>query len=258
MASLILVCPACQASYPVEAGLADAQGRHLLKAAVGLWPPELQPSVLAYLGLFTPSQRKLRLATLLRQVEAFVALVSAGTVTRHRETRNAPLAAWGDGLAEVLKLQEAGTLTLPLTGHGLLGEIVHRAAGQRQSQDAAAQRPLHPSHRLVSRPPDPLTPALPRAGGREQDSATLPSPPAGEGLGERGASPRDAQARQTGLHQVGALAQALKGRQTVAAALAARGVELKTPNLYQATATEPQSTLNPGLTAPDTSDNDHE
>lgn len=47
-------------------------------------------------------------------------------------------------------------------------------------------------------------------------------------------------------------------KQSVVEALAARGVELKTPNLYQPTATEPQPTLNPGLTAPDTSDKDHE
>jgi hypothetical protein len=47
-------------------------------------------------------------------------------------------------------------------------------------------------------------------------------------------------------------------KQAVVEALAARGVELKTPNLYQPTATDPQPTLNPGLTAPDTSDNDHE
>ncbi len=212
MASITLVCPVCQASYPVEAGLQDVASRQALLAAAHLWPVELQPGLLTYLGLFRPPQRALAWPKLARLLTELVELLRVGTVTRHRDTRPASLAQWAAGVTEILKLRDAGTLTLPLTGHGLLCEIVFRAAGQAQQRQAAADRPLHPSHRVLP-----------------------PSPPAGEGLGERGPSPRDSPTRQTGLHQVGALAQALKGR------LAA-----------------PQPTLNPGLTAPTTSDHDHE
>lgn len=234
MTSLTLVCPVCQSTFPAAAGLADRAHREGLHAALALWPAAVQPQVLSYLGLFKPAQRALSPARLSRVIADLVTLLQAGTVTRHRETRPAPLAAWGAGLAEVLKAQDGGTLTLPLANHALLCEIVHRLAGQRQSQDAAANRPLHPSHRPAPAPaPDPVP-------------------------GRAPAPARDAHTRQAGLRQVGALAQALKGRQAVVEALAARGVELKTPNLYQPTATDPQPTLNPGLTAPNTSDNDHE
>lgn len=218
MASLTLVCPVCQTAFPADAGLADLAARRAVQAAFGLWPAEISAYLVRYLGLFSPPQRALRLDKLARLVDELVGLVQAGTVTRHRDPRPAPLAAWGSGLAEVLKAHEAGSLTLPLTGHGLLCEIVHRAAGQAQQRQAAAERPLHPSHRVLSRPTDPLSPTLPRAGN--------------EPVGNSDRFARSPQARQAGLRQVGALAQALAGRAT--------------------------PLPNPGLTAPDTSDNHHE
>ncbi len=138
----LYVCPACQATWPAEAGLTDAHARAALKAALALWPAEVQPHLLRYLGL-----------------------VGAGVVTRHRDSRPAPLAAWGAGLGEVLALAEAGRLTLPLTGHGLLAEIVHRQAGQTQAQHAAAHRPLHPSHRPAA-VGDPATAPAAAGGGQ--------------------------------------------------------------------------------------------
>ncbi|MBP6583565.1 MAG: hypothetical protein KA204_08920 [Chromatiaceae bacterium] len=240
MTSLTLVCPVCQSTFPAAAGLADRAHREGLQAALALWPAELQPQVLGYLGLFKPAQRALSPARLARVLADLVALLQAGTVTRHRETRPAPLAAWGAGLAAVLKLQDGGTLTLPLTSHALLAEIVHRDAGQRQSQDAAAHRPLHPSHRPASRP--------------AADPSPSPAP-----TGERGSPPpRDSQARQAGLVQVGTLAQALKGRLPAPPPTLNPGltVPLSTPLNNETAPTQP--TLNPGLTAPDASDNDHE
>jgi hypothetical protein len=164
-ASLIMVCPACQATWPAEAGLTDAHARAALKAALALWPAEVQPHLLRYLGLFRPAQRALRWDALARRIEDLAALVGAGVVTRHRDSRPAPLAAWGAGLGEVLALAEAGRLTLPLTGHGLLAEIVHRQAGQTQAQHAAAHRPLHPSHRPAA-VGDPATAPAAAGGGQ--------------------------------------------------------------------------------------------
>lgn len=203
--SFTLICPVCQSAFPAAAGLADRAHREALHAALALWPVEVQPQVLSYLGLFKPAQRALSPARLSRVIADLVTLLQAGTVTRHGETRPAPLAVWGAGMADVLKSAEAGSLTLPLTSHALLAEIVYRASGQSQQRQAAAERPLHPSHR----------PAPPPASGRDPDT------------------------RAASLQQVGTLARALK----------VKGVMSKDFT--------PDPSLNPGQTAPHTSENDH-
>ena len=199
MTALQLVCPCCAATFPVEAGLTDLAARQALKAALDPWPAPLAPHLFAYLALFRPSKQGLRWPKLARVIDELATLVASGQVSRHHEARPAPVAAWGAGLAEVLRLHETGGLTLPLQGHGLLCEIVHRQAGQRQQQQDAASRPLHPSHRPATRPE---TPAVAHPSG----------PRAGDGAGGPGAAPRDPAARQAGLLQAGALAKALQGR----------------------------------------------
>ena len=198
MTALQLVCPCCAATFPVEAGLTDLAARQALKAALDPWPAPLAPHLFAYLALFRPSKQGLRWPKLARVIDELAALVASGQVSRHHEARPAPVAAWGAGLAEVLRLHETGGLTLPLQSHGLLCEIVHRQAGQRQQQVEAASRPLHPSHRPAPRP-----------------EVTGPDDPAGQSSALRareGSAPRDPAARQSGLRQAGALAKALQGR----------------------------------------------
>jgi hypothetical protein len=191
-----LVCPVCSAAFPVEAGLLDPTARTALVAAISLWPTPVRGHAMRYLALHAPKARKIQMEKLARLLEEFAALVSAGTVTRNRETRPAPLAAWGAGLAEVLKSADAGTLDLPLNGHGLLAEIVFRAAGRAQAAVARETAPLHPSHRPAQ---------LPAAPG-----LTAPAP--AEPVVESGW----ADAKRRGMQQVGALAEALKARSTPA------------------------------------------
>lgn len=143
---LHLICPACSSSWPAEAGLQDAEARRACAAAMEL-PASLASLVLPYLGLHAPEKKRLAWPKFTRLVTELVAMVNSGEVTRQRETRPAPLSAWADGLAEVMSMRDAGKLILPLDGHGLLCEIVHRRASQTQRQVEAATRPLHPSHR---------------------------------------------------------------------------------------------------------------
>jgi hypothetical protein len=176
----------------VEAGLLDPAARSALVAAIGLWPTPVRPHAMRYLALHAPRARKIQMEKLARLLEEFAALVSAGTVTRNRETRPAPLAAWGAGLAEVLKAADAGTLDLPLNGHGLLAEIVFRSAGRAQAAVARETAPLHPSHRPAQLP----------------SPAGMPEAAPAEPVVESGW----ADAKRRGMQQVGALAEALKAR----------------------------------------------
>ncbi|MBK8638063.1 MAG: hypothetical protein IPN92_07135 [Chromatiaceae bacterium] len=167
--SLAGTCWACGESGPLELFLADATHRVALGAALRL-PAEVAELVVPYLGLHAPlgvpgrPRRRLAAAKLARLLAELQALLTSGQVTRHGDSRAAPLAAWGAGLTAILASRDAGTLTLPLSGHGLLCEIVYRQA-RGANASAAADRPLHPSHRpavLDRGGPDAPVPAPPR------------------------------------------------------------------------------------------------
>jgi hypothetical protein len=145
--SLPGVCPTCGASAPLEFFMEDAAARQLLATALALWPEPLRAHVPRYLGFFAPAQKRIALPKLQRLLREFVELVQSGEVTRNRDTRAAPLAAWGEGLAEVVSMHEGGSLRLPLDGHNLLCEIVYRRVSTRAVQAEASVRPLHASHR---------------------------------------------------------------------------------------------------------------
>ena len=196
-----LVCPVCSAAFPVESGLADSAARSAVVACISLWPTPLRPHALRYLALHAPRQRKLQMDKLVRVLDSLTTLVSDGTVTRNRETRAAPMTAWGEGLAEVLKAADAGTLDLPLNGHGLLAEIVFRGAGKVQAARARETAPLHPSHRPAELPTAP--------GHAVQAPASLPDTAMGAG---KSADWTDA--RRRGMQHIGALTVALKGAST--------------------------------------------
>lgn len=177
-------CPSCGAVYPIEHGLTDAAARAALAAALAM-PSGLANLVIPYLGLHAPAKKKVVMTKLVRVIDELVALVNAGDVSRRSESRPAPLAAWSAGISEILKMRDAGTLDLPLEGHGLLCEIVFRQAAKAGAQQAASNRPMHPSHRPAEIPP---TPGLPAP---EQAPAQAP--------------PDWASAKRSGAQHVGAL-----------------------------------------------------
>lgn len=158
--SLPIVCPGCALVFPVEAGLTDAEARRAVVAAIGLWPAEIKAHAMRYFTCFAPAKNRPNWMRLAQVLDEFVALVQSGQVTRDRETRPAPLALWAEGLTAVLEMRASGTLDLPLKDHALLCEIVHRRARRAATQQEAATRPLHPSHR----PADPESLARPDRG----------------------------------------------------------------------------------------------
>lgn len=142
-------CPDCGTKRPLSDYLADADNRAALAAALSV-PAPLARLIISYLELHSPPARAVSTGKLRRLLVELAELISAGTVTRKRETRVAPLAAWQHGLETLLAQRDAGTLSLPLSGHGYLCEIIHRHVGQKASREQAANRPLHPSQRPFS------------------------------------------------------------------------------------------------------------
>lgn len=148
------VCPECGLAAPLDAFLADAEARAALVAALRL-PEALAGQVVPYLGLFAVGRAKLQHRRLTKLLAELTTMVTCGSVTRGSDTRAAPQAVWVEALAAVLDARAAGTLNLPLKGHGLLAEIAHRRAGraaQAGAVEAAKNKPLHPSHKAFDGP----------------------------------------------------------------------------------------------------------
>lgn len=148
--TLYTVCTNCGARQPLAAGIADADARRAVAAALKAHGP-LAGDLLVYLGLHAPRGRSIAWAKLARLLDELVTAIDSGAVTYKRETRAAPVQVWREGIQEVLRMRDSGSLDLPLDGHGLLTSIVLRLASKAGAAQAAADRPLHPSHRPAAR-----------------------------------------------------------------------------------------------------------
>ena len=168
------VCPSCGAKFDLAHALTDGEARQALAAALQL-PAPLARLIVPYLSLHAPGQKRIAWRKLARLLRELTALIEAGTVMRERERYAAPLELWRDGLEKVVQAADKGDLTLPLEGHGYLTKVVWTEAKRAAGRRAAAERPLHPSHRHV-----PPSQPSPRQRG-EGFSAPSP-PPEGEGF----------------------------------------------------------------------------
>lgn len=158
------VCPSCGAVFDLPHAMTDAEARAALAAALDV-PETLARLVAPYIALHAPGSRRMAWPKLARLLRELADQIKSGEVTRNRDTRPAPLALWREGIETILAERDAGTLDLPLKGHGLLAEIVHRRAGKAARAAEARDRPLHPSHAAAPSPAGVAaeTPSPPRA-----------------------------------------------------------------------------------------------
>ncbi len=138
-------CRECGYTAALEAFADDIKARTALAAALAL-PSALAETVLEYLPLHSAPGQRMRATKYTRLLQELLALIESGQVTRNRDTRPAPAQAWADGMRSVIEKHDAGTVTVPLNGHGLLCTIVHARAAAAALGEADARRALHPSH----------------------------------------------------------------------------------------------------------------
>ncbi|CAM5601048.1 hypothetical protein [Rhodanobacter lindaniclasticus] len=130
-------CPCCGADFPWEAGLIEADAKRL-GAVLGDMEPALARAAMSYLRLFKPLKTALRLSRATKLLQDLAALIAEGTVCRDERTgvrRPAPVSAWVAGIEQML--QQADRLTLPLSAHGYLRQVVF---GIADAADAAAEK----------------------------------------------------------------------------------------------------------------------
>lgn len=130
-------CPCCGSDFPWEAGLVEADAKRL-GAVLGDMEPPLARAAMSYLRLFKPPKTALRLPRATKLLQELAALVAEGTVCRDERTgvrRPAPVSAWVAGIEQML--QQSDRLTLPLTAHGYLRQVVF---GIADAADAVAEK----------------------------------------------------------------------------------------------------------------------
>ena len=113
-----LICPCCQAVFPLDAALEDIAHRDAYTELLSLTPfPALLPG---YMRLFAPAKKALSGAKKARLTAELATMIKAARFDYKRISYVAPLEYWRSGFETLQSMREAGSLELPLQSHNLL------------------------------------------------------------------------------------------------------------------------------------------
>ena len=116
----MIVCPCCQAVYPLEAALNDVAAREAVVEAFRLTP--LGDLLLTYIGMFKPPKRALAMTRTTRLLKELLPMIHDASVTRDGRIWNAPQDYWRMALTEMIEKRDK--LSLPLKSHGYLLAVI--------------------------------------------------------------------------------------------------------------------------------------
>lgn len=131
-----LTCPACNAENSLEVLVgreADA------RAVAGFLERHLPmgESLLRYIALFRPAKRRLGLGRMVALVEELMPDIERHAIDRKGREWRADPRAWRAAFDTVLAARDKGTLSLPLTSHGYLYEVL---VGLAEKAEAAVEQ----------------------------------------------------------------------------------------------------------------------
>lgn len=139
-----LICPCCQAVFPIEAALNDLAGRNAIVEAFKL--TTFGDLLLGYVKLFTPPKRALSNMRMGKLLEELLPMIREAKIERNGRIWSAPQDYWRMALTEMLTKRDSGTLTTPLKSHGYLLAIIEgyglkaEAKQEVKSEDRRAGR----------------------------------------------------------------------------------------------------------------------
>lgn len=128
-----LQCPACSAEMDLDVLLSHDEGRHVLAQLIAKGT-QLGPWTLRYIGLFRPEKRALAMSRTLKLLGELWPDMDRQAVTRKGRDWDAPPAVWQQAFELVLSARDRGTLTLPLSSHGYLYEVIVGLAEKLEAQ----------------------------------------------------------------------------------------------------------------------------
>lgn len=127
-----IVCPCCQAVFPLDAALEDIAHRDAYTELLALTPfPALLPG---YMRLFTPAKKALSGAKKARLTAELVTMIKAARFDLKRVSYSAPLEYWRSGFETLQSMRESGSLELPLQSHNLLLAVMSKQINKAETR----------------------------------------------------------------------------------------------------------------------------
>lgn len=142
MSAFMIVCPCCQAVYPLEAALNDVAAREAVVEAFRLTP--VGDLLLAYIGLFKPPKRAIAMSRTARLLKELLPMIKDAKIECHGRIWSAPQDYWRMALSEMIEKRDR--LTLPLKSHGYLFAVIAGYSNKAEAKHEAqteAQRGGH-------------------------------------------------------------------------------------------------------------------
>ncbi|WP_310460437.1 hypothetical protein [Sphaerotilus sp.] len=170
-----LQCPACSAEMDLDVLLAAEEGRHTLARLITLGTP-MGAWTLRYIGLFRPEKRALSMSRTLKLLGEIWPDIERQAITRKGRDWAAPAAHWQAAIEQLLQTRDRGGLTLPMSSHGYLYEILvgiaDKAEGQAErTREADRREPGHSALPTAAAPT--YRPAQPA---QDDDHTPVPAP----------------------------------------------------------------------------------
>jgi hypothetical protein len=131
-----VTCPSCQAEHALEALLTREAEARAVASVLERGVP-FGALLLRYIALFRPGKRRLGLERMASLIEELLPDLQRGAITRKGREWAASPEVWRASFEAVLAARDKGSLTLPLTSHGYLFEIV---CAQVDKAEAASER----------------------------------------------------------------------------------------------------------------------
>ena len=128
-----LVCPICQAEYPLAAAMNDVAARQAVVKAFSL--TQMGDRLIAYVALFKPAKQALSMVRLAKLLDGLVDMVKAGQIKKNGNTYAAPQQYWMQAIDQMLGNRQA--LSLPLKNHNYLIAIIASASEKVEAQKEA-------------------------------------------------------------------------------------------------------------------------
>lgn len=135
-------CPCCGTTASLDVLVAHEDARAALTAVFGL-SQSLGTAMVRYLSLHRPATRELTMARVATLVGELLPAIKAGSIPRKGRDWPVVPADWVQAIELTMQARDAGKLTLPLSSHGYLFEVLSSLADKSeraQEQAIEAER----------------------------------------------------------------------------------------------------------------------
>ena len=140
-------CPVCGAGFDLAVAFACDEERAAYSRLVALASP-LRARLAQYLALHKPLKQRLTPPKAQRLLQPLFADIERGAIAHKGRDWAAPTEAWHTAIDQMLERRAAGTLELPLKGHGYLYAVL---AGMADKTEAAHEARREEDARLRPR-----------------------------------------------------------------------------------------------------------